>query len=66
MKVIAVLCFAAGATLLFLAAIQLISKGWGPIDISVHDHYFVIVPQYLLLIAGCLIAAGSVGTFAHP
>ena len=67
MKIIAVLCFAVGATLLFLAAIQLISQGWRPIDVTVFDHYYVVLPQYLLLIAGGLVAAGFVATLApHP
>lgn len=67
MKILAVLCFAAGAAFLFVAALQLISRGWEPTDVALFDHYFVVLPQYLLLIAGCLVAAGLIATFApHP
>lgn len=60
MKIISVLCFALCAVLLFLAVLQVITRGWGPLDVSVLDFYFVILPIYSLWIAGILIAAGLV------
>jgi len=67
MKIIAVLCFAAGAACLTLATIQLISRKSRPIDATVVDYYFVVLPRHLQLIACGLIAAGLVATFApHP
>ncbi len=67
MKIIAVSCFALGAAFLLLAVTLIIQQGWAPLDVTVLDFYFVVLPQYLLLIAGGLVVAGLVATFApHP
>ena len=67
MKIIAVSCFALGAAFLLLAITQVIKQGWAPLDVTVLDFYFVVLPQYLLLIAGGFVVAGLGATFAtHP
>ena len=67
MKIVAVSCFALGAAFLLLAVTQVIKRGWAPLDVAVLDFYFVVLPQYLLLIAGGFVVAGLGATFApHP
>ncbi|HTS09805.1 MAG TPA: hypothetical protein VMP68_29840 [Candidatus Eisenbacteria bacterium] len=67
MKITAVSCFALGAAFLLLAVTQVIKRGWAPLDVTVLDFYFVVLPQHLLSIAGGFVVAGLVATFApHP
>jgi len=67
MKIMGVVCFALGAVFLSLAVTQVLSRGWGPLDVSVLDSYFIVLPHYLLFIAGGLVVAGLAATFApHP
>jgi len=64
MKIIAISCFALGTVLLFLAITQVTTRDWGALDVSLLDFYFVALPSYGLMMAGSLIAAGFVATFA--
>ena len=64
MKIVAVLCFAMGAVFMFFTALQVIIRGWGPLDLSVFDVYFVVLPSHLLMIAGSFAAAGLLATSA--
>jgi hypothetical protein len=41
-----------------------LTLGWGPLDVTVLDVYFVVLPRYLLLIAGVLLIAGLVSVLA--
>lgn len=67
MKLLSVLCFAGGVVFLALTITQVLTRGWGPLDVSVFDVYFIVLPRYLLLIALCLLVAGFVAAFApHP
>ena len=67
MKIVAVSCFALGAAFLLLAIMQVIKQGWAPLDVTVLDFYFVILPQYLMVTAGGFVVAGLGATFAlHP
>ncbi len=65
MKILAPLCFVAGAVFLFLTALEVITHGWGPLDVSVLGFYFVVLPRYLLLSAAGCFAAGFVGLFSR-
>jgi hypothetical protein len=64
MKLLAILFFAGGVVLLMLTVTQVLKRGWGPLDVTVLDVYFVVLPRYLLLIAGVLLIAGLVSDFA--
>jgi len=67
MKIIAVLCFALGGVFLLWTVMQVTTRGWGPLDVSVHDVYFVVEPRYLLLISVALLIGGFVSVFVpHP
>ena len=67
MKLLSILFFAGGVVFLILAVTQVLTRGWGPLDVTVFDVYFVVLPRYLLLVAGVLVIAGLVSTFApHP
>ena len=67
MKPLSFFFFAGGAVFLILAATQVFIRGWGPLDVSVFDIYFVVLPRYLLLVAGVLLIVGFVfASVAHP
>lgn len=67
MKLLSIFFFAGGTVFLILTVTQVLRRGWGPLDVQLLDVYFVILPQYLLLIAGVLLIAGFVSAFApHP
>jgi hypothetical protein len=52
---------------LILTVAQVLTRGWGSLDVTVLDVYFVVLPRHLLLIAGVLLIAGLVSAFApHP
>jgi hypothetical protein len=58
-NVLSILFFAGGVVVLILAVTQVLARGWGPLDVSVFDVYFVVLPRYLLLISVALLIAGS-------
>jgi hypothetical protein len=67
MKLVSILFFAGGVVFLTLTVTQVLLRGWGPVDVTVLDVYFVVVPRYTLLISLCLLVAGFVSAFAtHP
>lgn len=67
MKVLSILFFATGVVFLILTATQVLTRGWGPLDVEVFHVYFVVLPCYVLLFAGVLLIAGCVSVFArHP
>jgi hypothetical protein len=67
MKLLSILFFAGGLVFLILTVTQVLTRGWGPLDVTVLDFYFVVLPRYLLLIAGVLLIAGLVSASAlHP
>ena len=67
MKLLSILLFAGGAVFLILTVTQVLTRGWGPLDLTVFDVYFVVLPRYLLLVAGVLLIAGFAAAFApHP
>jgi hypothetical protein len=67
MKVLSILSFTVGVVFLILTVTLVLLRGWGPVDVTVLDVYFVVVPRYTLLISLCLLAAGLVSAFAtHP
>lgn len=67
MKLLSILFFAGGVVFLILTVAQVLTRGWGPLDVTVIDVYFVVLPRYLLLIAGVLLIAGLVSASApHP
>jgi hypothetical protein len=67
MKILSILFFAGGVVFLTLTVTQVLLRGWGPVDVTVLDVYFVVVPRYMLLISLCLLVAGFVSAFAtHP
>jgi hypothetical protein len=49
MKLLSSLFFAGGGVLLILTATQVLARGWGPLDVTVLDVYFVVLPRYLLV-----------------
>jgi hypothetical protein len=67
MKLVSILFFAGGVVFLTLTVTQVLLRGWGPLDVTVLDVYFVVVPRYTLLISLCLLVAWFVSAFAtHP
>jgi hypothetical protein len=64
MKLLSTLFFAGGVVFLILTVAQVLARGWGPLDLTVLDVYFVILPRYLLLISAALLIAGCVSVFA--
>ena len=67
MKLLSILCLAGGVLFLTLMVTQVLNRGWGPLDVTVFDVYFVVLPRYLLLIAIGLLIAGFVsGLRAFP
>jgi hypothetical protein len=67
MKLLAILYFAGSVVFLILMVTQVLTRGWGPLDVTVFDIYFVVLPRYLLLIVIGLLVAGFVATFVpHP
>lgn len=67
MTLLSVLCFVGGVVFLIWTFVQVLTRGWGPLDVSVLDVYFVVVPRYLLIAAIGLLAAGLIAAFApHP
>jgi hypothetical protein len=67
MKLLSILFFAGGIVFVILTVAQLLTRGWGPVDVELLHVYFVVLPRYLLLIAGVLLIAGFVSAFApHP
>jgi hypothetical protein len=59
------LFFAGGGVSPILTVTQVLTRGWGPLDVTVLDVYFVVLPRYLLLIAGALLIARLVSVFAQ-
>ena len=67
MKLLSILCLAGGVLFLTLMVTQVLNRGWGPLDVTVFDVYFVVLPRYLLLIATGLLITGFVsGLRAFP
>jgi len=67
MKVLSILFFAGGVVFLILTVAHVLTRGWGPLDVELLHVYLVILPRYLLLIAGVLLIAGFVSAFVpHP
>jgi len=67
MKLVSILFLAGGGVFLLLTITQVLLRGWGPMDVTVLDVYFVVVPRYTLLISLCLLVAGLVSACAtHP
>ena len=64
MKLLSILFFAGGVVFLILTVRQVLARGWGPLDVTVRDLYFVVLPRYLLLISAALFIAGCVLVFA--
>ena len=64
MKLLSILFFAGGGLFLILTVTQVLERGWGPLDVTVLDVYFVILPRYLLMISTALLIAGCVSAFA--
>jgi hypothetical protein len=64
MKLLSILLFAGGAVFLTLTVMQVLTRGWGPLDVTILDLYFVVLPRYLLLVAGVLFIAGFVAAFS--
>ena len=64
MKLLSILFFAGGVVFLILTVTQVLARGWGPLDVTVRDLYFVVLPRYLLLISAALFIAGCVLVFA--
>jgi hypothetical protein len=64
MKLLSILSFAGGVVFLILTVTQVLTRGWGPLDVELLHVYFVVLPRYLLLIAGVLLIAGFVSAFA--
>jgi len=66
-KLLSIVFFAGSAVFLMLALVLALTKG--SLDLSVLDFYFVVLPRYLLLIAGVLFTAGWIVrrlALAHP
>jgi hypothetical protein len=49
MKLLSILFFTGGGVFLILTVTQVLARGWGPLDVTVLDVYFVVLPRYLLL-----------------
>jgi hypothetical protein len=64
MKLLSILFFAGGVVFLILTVTQVLARGWGPLDVTVLDVYFVVLPRHLLLISAALLIAGCVSVFA--
>lgn len=64
MKLLSILFFAGGSVFLILTVAQVLARGWGPLDVTVLDVYFVVLLRYLLLISAALLIAGCVSVFA--
>jgi hypothetical protein len=64
MKLLSIMFFAGGVVFLILTVAQVLERGWGPLDVTVLDFYFVVLPRYLLLISAALLIAGCVSVFA--
>jgi hypothetical protein len=64
MKLLSILFFTGGGVFLILTVTQVLARGWGPLDVTVLDVYFVVLPRYLLLTSAALLIAGCVSVFA--
>jgi len=64
MKLLSILFFAGGGVFLILTVRQVLARGWGPLDVTVLDVYFVVLPRYLRLISAALLIVGCVSVFA--
>jgi hypothetical protein len=62
MTKLALFPLAAGDLCLIIAAI-LIAKIGGPLDVQIHDHYFVLSPKWLFL-AGMVLVVPSLALVA--
>ena len=49
---------------LTLTVTQMLTRGWGPLDVELLHVYFVVLPRHLPLIAGGLLIAGFASAFA--
>jgi hypothetical protein len=66
-RLLSIVFCAGGAVFLMLALVLALTKG--SLDLSVLDFYFIVLPRYLLLIAGILFTAGWIVrrlALAHP
>jgi len=67
MRLLSILCFIGGVVLLALTVTNALTRGWGPLDLSVFDVYLVVLPRYLLLTAAGLLIIGFVSAAVpHP
>jgi hypothetical protein len=67
MKLLSILFFAGGVVFLILTVTQVLTRGWGPLDVELLHVYLVVLPRYLLLVAAVLLIAGFVSAFVpHP
>ena len=63
MKLLSILFFAGGVVFLILTVTQVLTRGWGPLDVELLHVYLVVLPRYLLLVAAVLLIAGFVSAF---
>jgi len=67
MRLLSILFFAGGVVFLILTVTQVLTRGWGPLDVELLHVYLVVLPRYLLLVAAVLLIAGFVSAFVpHP
>jgi len=67
MKLLSILFFAGGVVFLILTVNQVLTRGWGPLDVELLHVYLVVLPRYLLLVAAVLLIAGFVSaSVPHP
>ena len=67
MKLLSILFFAGGVVFLILTVTQVLTRGWGPLDVELLHVYLVVLPRYLLLVAAVLLIAGFVSaSVPHP
>ena len=65
MKILPIVLFGGGVVFVILMFTLLLTRG--SVDVTVFDHYFVILPRYLLFIAAGMLIAGCVPAVApHP
>jgi hypothetical protein len=65
MKLISIACFAGGVIFMGLTFALALTRG--SLDATVLDHYFVVMPRYLLITSIFLLVGGFVSAFSpHP
>ena len=59
MRLLSILFFAGGVVFLILTVTQVLTRGWGPLDVELLHVYLVVLPRYLLLVAAVFSSQGS-------